>query len=379
MSFKNHGIVRTVSLLLGFCLLIPFSIVSSTFAQIDAESAQVVQEVKVATYNIAAGIGSDGQFDLQRTAAAIRESGADIIGLQEVDVHWGSRSDFVDEIEYLTEELNMEAFFAPIYDMNPAQPDQPRRQFGVAVLSKYPILEATNHEIARLSTQDAEPEPKPAPGFPEVLVDVNGVKLWFYVTHLDYRGDPTIRQMQVADMLHVMSQGTNTILVGDLNARPEANELQPLFAMFTDAWEVAGGGDGFTFPANAPDRRIDYVLTSPGITAQLANVEQALASDHLLVTADVTLSNVSSDDLITVVERLQEDGEINSDSVAHSLEIHLTAVGVFEDKGLADKVIKHMEAFKQLLSYQKENQLISEKAYKVLLADVNSYTKQHSF
>ncbi len=53
--------------------------------------------LRVATYNIHAGAGQDNVFDLDRTAAAIRDLDADVIGLQEVDVHWGARSDFADE------------------------------------------------------------------------------------------------------------------------------------------------------------------------------------------------------------------------------------------------------------------------------------------
>jgi len=54
-------------------------------------------DLTVATYNIHAGAGEDNVFDLDRTAAALRAMRADVIGLQEVDVHWGARSDFVDE------------------------------------------------------------------------------------------------------------------------------------------------------------------------------------------------------------------------------------------------------------------------------------------
>ncbi|MGB9375963.1 MAG: hypothetical protein WCB04_00425, partial [Mycobacteriales bacterium] len=45
--------------------------------------------LRVASYNIHAGIGSDGAFDLDRTAEAIRALDADVVGLEEVDVNWG--------------------------------------------------------------------------------------------------------------------------------------------------------------------------------------------------------------------------------------------------------------------------------------------------
>jgi hypothetical protein len=55
------------------------------------------RSVTVASYNIHHGVGEDDQLDLDRIAEQIRTSGADIIGLQEVDRHWSSRSDFVDQ------------------------------------------------------------------------------------------------------------------------------------------------------------------------------------------------------------------------------------------------------------------------------------------
>src|SRR4051812_18688398 len=52
--------------------------------------------LRIATYNIHAGSGVDEVFDLDRQAAALRALDADVIGLQEVDVHWGARSHGLD-------------------------------------------------------------------------------------------------------------------------------------------------------------------------------------------------------------------------------------------------------------------------------------------
>ena len=42
-----------------------------------------------------------------------------------------------------------------------------------------------------------------------------------------------------------------------------------------DAWAAAGTGPGHTIPANAPRRRIDYVLAGPGVSV----VEAAVLDD----------------------------------------------------------------------------------------------------
>ena len=275
---------------LSILLLIALTLLIGSNSYAMGEFAQGRQvNVKVMTYNIQAGAGSDGKYDIKRTADMIRQSGADIIALQEVDVHWGARSLFENDIEILANELNMYYFFTPIYSLDPLTPGDPRREFGVAVLSKYPILEANNREITRLSTQEANPVPKPAPGFLEALINVKGAKVWFYVKHLDYRSDPAVRKMQVADMLNITGKHEYSILAGDMNAGPNAPELQPLLEKYNDAWALTNAGPGLTYPANKPSQRIDYILLSPQMEAKTSEVIETLASDHRPVTAEITL------------------------------------------------------------------------------------------
>jgi endonuclease/exonuclease/phosphatase family metal-dependent hydrolase len=275
---------------LFFVFLTSFTFLCSSASYAMGESAPGrTVDVKVMSYNIQAGAGADGKYNIQRTAEAIRQSGAEIIALQEVDVHWGARSLFENDIELLANELDMYYFFAPIYSLDPLNEGDPRREFGVGVLSKYPIIEATNRDIARLSTQEANPVPKPAPGFVEALINVKGAKVWFYVTHLDYRSDPIVRQMQVADMLQYAGEHKYSILAGDMNASPNAPELQPLFEQFTDAWALTNDGPGYTYPALAPNNRIDYIMPTPNIGVKSAKVIDTLASDHRPVIAELTL------------------------------------------------------------------------------------------
>ncbi|WP_225653914.1 endonuclease/exonuclease/phosphatase family protein [Streptomyces pseudogriseolus] len=242
--------------------------------------------LRVATYNIHAGAGQDQVFDLDRTAGALRDLHADVIGLQEVDVHWGERSAFEDEARALAGKLRMRVFFAPIYDLDPAAEGAERRRYGVAVLSRHPVLHAENHEITRLSTQTPDPVPAPAPGFAEIVIRVKGVRTHVYSTHLDYRADPSIRAAQAADMLDVLADDRGpSILVGDFNAEPSAPELAPLWHTLRDA----APGAGPTYPAVAPRKRIDLITVSHGITVTGARTHATAASDHRPVVADLRL------------------------------------------------------------------------------------------
>ncbi|MEV5607169.1 endonuclease/exonuclease/phosphatase family protein [Streptomyces sp. NPDC052225] len=249
--------------------------------------------LRIATYNIHAGSGMDNVFDLDRQAAALRALDADVIGLQEVDVHWGARSQDLDVARELADRLGMRVSFAPIYSLDPVTAGGPRREYGVAVLSRYPIRSAANHEITRLSTQDPNPVPAPAPGFGEVTLKVRGIPLQVFVTHLDYRADPSVRIAQVADTRRIMASereavpGARQVLLGDFNAERSAGELEPLWRELRDAGPVNGGD---TYPADAPVKRIDYVAVGEGVRVRSVSVPpEPAASDHRPVIAEVAL------------------------------------------------------------------------------------------
>ncbi|MEU9578742.1 endonuclease/exonuclease/phosphatase family protein [Streptomyces chilikensis] len=279
--------------LLG-ALALPGAAPAGAHADPPAEAATV--PLRVVSYNIHAGAGTDNVFDLDRQAEELRAMDADVIGLQEVDVHWGARSAWRDLATELGERLGMEVFFAPIYSLDPVTADAPRREYGVAVLSRHPVLAAENHEITRLSTQDAEPVPALAPGFAEVEIRVRGLPVHVYTTHLDYRADPSVRAAQVADTLRVMGEDCDRhgrcprqVLTGDFNAVRTAPELAPLWERLTDA-SAAAGVDAPTYPALNPRTRIDYVTVSRGaIGVRGVTVPQTLASDHRPVVADLAL------------------------------------------------------------------------------------------
>lgn len=270
------------STLLAFALIL-----ISTLAT--APAAATPAALRVMTFNMHTGIGEDGRLDLSRTAAVIRDNGADVVGLQEVDQHWAARSEFRDEAAELAALLDMRVFFAPIYELPPLIAGAPPRRYGVAVLSRIPIVYSENHPLTRLSTQDPNPVPAPMPGFAEAVVLSRIGPVHIYVTHLDFRPDPAVRAAQVADTLRILDRdhlGARQVLLGDFNAEPAAPELAPLRDRLHDAW--AGNPDpGLTYPSTTPVKRIDYVTASANLRVRHAEVVPSDASDHRPVLADL--------------------------------------------------------------------------------------------
>jgi endonuclease/exonuclease/phosphatase family metal-dependent hydrolase len=248
----------------------------------DERQTPVASRLRVMTYNIHAG-----DVSLDAIASVIRAANVDLAALQEVDVHWGERSHFEDQAARLADALRMDVRFAPIYRLAGADATAPPREFGVALLSRLPIRSFENLPLTRLSTQDAAPVPAPAPGLLAADVAAGGGTVRVFNTHLDYRADPAVRRRQVAEMVVAVGDVSRPVLVfGDMNAEPAAPELAPLLATLRDAWPPSAG-PGLTYPADAPAKRIDYVLVSPHFRVVSASVVETHASDHRPVVVDL--------------------------------------------------------------------------------------------
>jgi endonuclease/exonuclease/phosphatase family metal-dependent hydrolase len=231
-----------------------------------------------------------GHEGLDSVISVIRGEHPDIVGLQEVDVHWSARSSFVDEAALLSRGTGMNYRFAHIYQIPNADSTKPPREFGVALLSRYPIVAFANRFITRHSTQDSTATPGLMPGLLDVIADIGGMKVRILNVHLDYRSDPAVRLRQAGEIIGYLGKDSvATILTGDLNAPPASDELQILSQHLRDTWQASDGA-GLTYPAKNPEKKIDYVMTYGGFRVKKSWVPAVLASDHRPVVADLILS-----------------------------------------------------------------------------------------
>lgn len=238
------------------------------------------------SYNIHHGVGEDDVLDLERVARVIEDSGADVVALQEVDRHW-ARSGDVDQAEWLGRRLRMRVVFGANLDLAPEPGGSSPRQYGTALLSRYPITSAENHLLTSIPYPDRPTEQR---GLLHAELEVRGTAVDVWSTHLDHQRTEQ-RLSQVREILDLTDQTPERpgLLMGDLNAQPDAEEMQLLTdGPFADPF-AASGAEGWTYPAQEPDARIDYVL-GRGVTGWADPVVlDTLASDHrpVLVDAEV--------------------------------------------------------------------------------------------
>lgn len=255
---------------------------AGTSSPAHAEAAAPHRPIRVMSYNIQHGQGVDDRLDLDRVAAEIGHSGADIVGLQEVDRHWSERSDFADQAADLARDLDMHVVYGANLDLDPLNPGEPRRQYGNAILSDAPIREWRNTLLPRTGKLEQR-------GLLEALVTVRRVPVRVFTTHLQHNSQQE-RIAQIAAIRKVIATSQESVvLTGDLNARPDTPEIDAITEDLVDAWTEAGVGHGYTFSTENPHARLDYVLHSNDVTTCSAAVPSTDGSDHLPVAADLAL------------------------------------------------------------------------------------------
>ncbi|UCD49608.1 MAG: endonuclease/exonuclease/phosphatase family protein [Phycisphaerales bacterium] len=222
-----------------------------------AAKPQEPHTLRVLTYNIHHGEGTDERFDYKRLARVINDLSPDIVALQEVD-RGTERASGVDQAALLGKLCKMHHAFGQ------AMPYQGGR-YGEAVLSRFPIEKVNVHPLPF----NLEREPRAAL---EVRVEIKGIgPLVFVGTHLCHQDDE-LRTLQTRRMSRLFDkeEGPPIILAGDFNARPGSD---PMNVLLQDGWT----------DVVAPRSRIDYILVraaDPWQVKELTILDEPVASDH---------------------------------------------------------------------------------------------------
>jgi endonuclease/exonuclease/phosphatase family metal-dependent hydrolase len=238
-------------------------------------------ELRVMAYNIhhCNPPSEPGKINVEAIVETIREQQPDLLALQEVDVMTG-RSEHIDEARRIAEALDMHYYFGKAIDHDGGE-------YGVALLSRFPISEEQTH---RLPTQEG------TGGEPRVLATVKvalpgGESIRFGSTHLDAQKEDVNRLLQIKAIGEIASQETlPMIIAGDFNAPPESEVIEILDQHFRRSCQDCSP----TIPVINPTKAIDFIAFRPQASFEVKNhevISETYASDHLPVFTVLTLKS----------------------------------------------------------------------------------------
>ena len=228
-------------------------------------------QLTFASYNIHKAVGLDGRRDPERILAVLREIGADVVAVQEVDRRFGLRESVLprqalEEHGWCPAPLKMKAASIGWH--------------GNAILVRRGI------EIAAAEPIDL-PRLEPRGAVCAHLM-VEGRPLHVVGMHLDLSGIRRQHQIE-AVQLHMSRRKGPGVLMGDLN---EWSPRPRCFAAFGSGWTVLSPGR--SYPSRRPLAQLDRIVHSHEWTCEGARVHHsalaAIASDHLPVVARLAIA-----------------------------------------------------------------------------------------
>ncbi len=227
---------------------------------------------KILSYNVRNGVGLDKVTDYDRVANVIKRIEADAIAIQELDSAT-SRSKGVVVLTQLAAKTGMH----PTYS---ASIDYQGGKYGVGMLTKEKPVSWKKIQL---------------PGREErrsLLL----VELKEYVvccTHFSLTGEDRLASVDLINEA-TKAYAKPVLLAGDLNAEPGTAVTKKL----EEHWTMLSNPREMTFPANDPDRCIDYILIRKKANYRIASLEskveaEAVASDHRPLWVKITLQKIN--------------------------------------------------------------------------------------
>ncbi len=228
----------------------------------------------LATFNICSAHFLEGHYteeNLNRIAAVINQSKADVICLQEVD-RGAARSNRVDMPARIARQTELKHhYFIKIRDFQGGE-------YGTAILSRYPITNAQtfNYPVC-VATQGT------SCGYAEL--DVEGVKVTVFNTHLSVENEESNTETLccLAEILSMYHQGSGKDFVccGDFNTSPKkVSRYIP--------WVRLAHNGLVTYA----DRSIDHILCAGGVTSantRTMDTQKDRTTDHYMVLTEITV------------------------------------------------------------------------------------------
>ncbi|WP_224070079.1 endonuclease/exonuclease/phosphatase family protein [Arachidicoccus terrestris] len=236
-------------------------------------------QLKVMTFNTHhCNPPGDAQLiDVNGVANAIKRAAPDLVALQEIDVNV-KRSGNIDEAAQIAARAGFKYYyFAKTLDLEGGQ-------YGIAILSKFPLSGTATHQLPSIESLKGEPRVLAT----AVVHLPGGKKLTFASTHLDaYHKENRLLQIKEINQI---AAGLNMpfIIGGDFNAHEQSEVIKTLDQQMTRTCENCPP----TFDEGDASGAIDYVAYRPASKFKVLSqkvLNTVKASDHFPVMAVLQL------------------------------------------------------------------------------------------
>jgi endonuclease/exonuclease/phosphatase family metal-dependent hydrolase len=262
-----------------FFLLISLATYASEVPSTEPKQpAKKIKSLKVMTYNIhhCNPPSAGAKIDVEAVARVITAEKPDFVALQEVDVNTERSGKGLNQAKELARLTGMNFFFSKAIDHQGGD-------YGVAVLSRFPILDSTRFILPIDPAIRGEVRTIAA-----ITVEVSkGKKIIFASTHLDLKEPNRLTQSELI-IRHFKEAGLPMILGGDFNALPDSKVIGLLDQNFTRSCQTCLP----TIPVVNPNRTIDFIMYKPDGTFKSLStkvIDEQYASDHLPVLVELSV------------------------------------------------------------------------------------------
>lgn len=257
----------------SFDPLAAFKLRKSRVSYFPVDNGKGGGDIVVASYNIHKCVGLDGAFDAARTAEVIKEIGADVIALQEVDQRFGNRAGLLD-LHALERDTDLRA-------VKTMGPHRSHGWCGNLLL----VRDGTVTGSRQIALFGGEPR-----GALVVDIEFSAGPLRVVAAHLGLLRRSRMRQVKALLSAAKADDGYPTLLMGDLNEwrLGKRSSLRVLESSFGPIQAVVP-----SFPAHFPVWPLDRIVANPH--SMISRIElhdtplARIASDHLPIKAVIKL------------------------------------------------------------------------------------------
>lgn len=213
---------------------------------------------------------------IEKTAEVLKDINADVVGLNEAYDDSIGREDFRKQTEKLAKLCGVnDCVFAKgkKFDWGDV--------IGNSILSKYKIVKVETYPVPAPTEEERNPEEKnwyEDRVIVKATIDI-GREINVMSTHFGL--NPLEKKRIVAKLTEILdSDDRPFVLMGDFNALPHREILQPIYDRLQSAADVMGKTNVFTWASFEPLHTLDYIFLSKEFKVVEYEVLDVIVSDH---------------------------------------------------------------------------------------------------